>query len=114
MRLAASLWDVPRLVARFISVGLFRSVRHASFSGLWRALSRLETQGCALKLPVMRQIFAEGDEACPCKRLRLAPFKEVSDDARRQIREAHVRRKIVPLDAEPQRERVDGCIASRH
>ena len=46
--------------------------------------------------------------------LRLAPFKEVSDDARSQMREAHVRRKIVPLDAKPLRECVDGCVASRN
>ena len=88
----ASLHDGPRLIVRFISAGLFRRVRLASFSGLCGASPRLEAEDCPLELPVVWQVFAERDEACGCERLRLKTFKEVFDDARPQIGEAHVRR----------------------
>ncbi len=87
----ASLHDGPRLIVRFISVGLFRPVRLASFSGLMGVLSALETEEVPLELPVMRQVFAEGDETRRRKPLRLASFNEVLDDTWRQIGEAHVR-----------------------
>ena len=61
----------------------------------------------------MRQVFAQGEKAGRRQPLGGPPEDEGAHDVRREIGQSHLRRQIVPLDAEALRHGVDGLVASR-